>query len=709
MRLILAFFVTFILNNSGYTQIIDVAPWLTHNNLWTTEFYGENIVWVAGDSGIVLKSSDAGDSWIKLNTGFSFVPQKLSVIDSLNLLLRCKESYQIEAPVVFISSNDGGLTWNLVSFPFNDAVQTIWPFDINNWIAFGKNQMILRTSNGGNQWEIQSINYSSEISFSSIYFIDTLNGWLGARHSTFDSTGLYRTIDGGLTWSKIHVGFMEAVFVNQDTGYAIIPDYVIKTTNGGHDWFNVYNGLGERSAVSLKAVSADLIYLVIFGWLYTPEKTALIFSTDGGESWGKTDYITGHYIVYGMACNSNGIIMCGQAGFIGKTEYESTHVEALNGENITDVYQLENITFAVSYRGELYRSTDDGKSWNRIKTGYSRGNRIFFVNRSVGFISGTNVFRTLDGGDTWEEVITGYDPDYEGYIKYIVDKDEVVYLVPYSGIIIKSNDYGNTWVEVPSPILTYIRNFTAYDSLKMWISDSHKLYKTTNGGISWEFLNDLDWIDFIQFFTPDYGIMAQKFYKYTTNAGNTWNDFSGNEIYYHNIKSIQYFRDDYSIHLVHDASIYDNSHILKLYTDKFRNIFEFRGNHINMFFTNETEGWIVADRRIFRVTIPEVITSLPTDTILPSEFALNQNYPNPFNPSTKITYNIKEEAHVNLKIYDILGIELEVLVNKKVSAGYYETTFNGLNFPSGIYIYKLDILKDNKSLFSSSRKMILVK
>ncbi len=90
----------------------------------------------------------------------------------------------------------------------------------------------------------------------------------------------------------------------------------------------------------------------------------------------------------------------------------------------------------------------------------------------------------------------------------------------------------------------------------------------------------------------------------------------------------------------------------------------------------------------------------------PKEFALYQNYPNPFNPATTIRYSIPEAGSVpvNLKIYDILGREVETLVNKDQKAGNYEVLFNAGKYASGMYIYRL-----TAGNFKSVKKMMLVK
>jgi len=95
---------------------------------------------------------------------------------------------------------------------------------------------------------------------------------------------------------------------------------------------------------------------------------------------------------------------------------------------------------------------------------------------------------------------------------------------------------------------------------------------------------------------------------------------------------------------------------------------------------------------------------LPDVAIIPKENILFQNYPNPFNPSTKISYSIKEESLVTIKVYDILGKEIITLVNENKPLGNYEAEFDASQLPSGMYIYKLQA-----GNFTSVSKMILTK
>jgi len=91
-------------------------------------------------------------------------------------------------------------------------------------------------------------------------------------------------------------------------------------------------------------------------------------------------------------------------------------------------------------------------------------------------------------------------------------------------------------------------------------------------------------------------------------------------------------------------------------------------------------------------------------------YELSQNYPNPFNPKTVISYQLPASrgetvsSFISLNIYDVLGKEVGVLVNENKPAGIYSVTFNGANFPSGIYYYKL-VSGD----FTAVKKMMLIK
>ena len=88
----------------------------------------------------------------------------------------------------------------------------------------------------------------------------------------------------------------------------------------------------------------------------------------------------------------------------------------------------------------------------------------------------------------------------------------------------------------------------------------------------------------------------------------------------------------------------------------------------------------------------------------PSAFSLEQNFPNPFNPSTNIRYSVARTSEVTLKVYDILGREVQTLVHTMQSPGLYTVTLNASKFASGVYFYQL-----TAGSFTQTKKLMLLK
>lgn len=91
--------------------------------------------------------------------------------------------------------------------------------------------------------------------------------------------------------------------------------------------------------------------------------------------------------------------------------------------------------------------------------------------------------------------------------------------------------------------------------------------------------------------------------------------------------------------------------------------------------------------------------------IIPTTYSLSQNYPNPFNPVTKINYELPKDGKVKIVIYDILGRQIKTLVNNEIKqAGRYTVEFNGTQFASGVYFYRIQA-----GDFVQVKKMVLIK
>lgn len=93
-----------------------------------------------------------------------------------------------------------------------------------------------------------------------------------------------------------------------------------------------------------------------------------------------------------------------------------------------------------------------------------------------------------------------------------------------------------------------------------------------------------------------------------------------------------------------------------------------------------------------------------TSTEVPVRFSLEQNYPNPFNPITKLKFQMSKSGFAKLVIFDVTGKEIATLVNEEMNPGTYELSWDGSNYPSGIYFYEL-----TSEGFTQTKKMALIK
>jgi hypothetical protein len=120
------------------------------------------------------------------------------------------------------------------------------------------------------------------------------------------------------------------------------------------------------------------------------------------------------------------------------------------------------------------------------------------------------------------------------------------------------------------------------------------------------------------------------------------------------------------------------------------------------------EKLILVDKNRHKLVDYEFEIILGNPPAIPLDYKLYQNYPNPFNPKTTIQYSIPNEELVILKVYDLLGTEVAILVNEEKSPGKYEINWNASaeagRLPSGVYFYRLQA-----GSFIETKKMILLK
>lgn len=466
-------------------------------------------------------------------------------------------------------------------------------------------------------------------------------------------------------------------FLNENYGWAGGNEgCIIKTTDGGLNW--TYYSLGTKFTV-------HSIYFVdsLKGWaaIYTfnPQTAGyIIATTDGGSNWYYQHYtnnISLHRIQFidenlGWAVGSNGIFL-----------------RTLNGGAAWQEYFIsDQWTWAVYFinqnfgwcgdgtSGYIKKSTDGGLTWQFY---YAQSNaRIFdihFINNSTGWAAGEygQILRTDNGGLTWQPQSSSTSQQLRD-IDFIDENNG--WAVGLNGAIVHTTNGGTNWFAQSPGISNNLFGLSMFNNTIGWVAgDQGIVLFTDNGG------GGITPVELTSFVADYFDGAVNLSWATATELNNSgfnverktedgeWNKITfiqGNgtttETKYYSYSDI--LNDNLSTKLLYRLKQVD-----------------FDGS---VHYSNE----------------------IAIDISIPTKFTLKQNYPNPFNPITIINYQLSSKSSVTLKVFDILGNEVETLVQEEKDAGYYQVSFDASSLSSGIYFYMLKA--DN---FVQTRKMILLK
>ncbi|MFC2094789.1 T9SS type A sorting domain-containing protein, partial [Bacteroidota bacterium] len=393
---------------------------------------------------------------------------------------------------------------------------------------------------------------------------------------------------------------------------------------------------------------------------------------------------------------------------------------------------------------------------------------VFFVDSTTGWCAGRDgiIIHTSDGGNTWVE----QNSTVQTFIVslFFLDKNlgwalTITNTPPFGTIVLETTNGGEKWIPTDYPEDNVFMNTIFYfDSLNGWIGGS-KIAGTTDGGFSWvdasvdsSFVSNLPVLNF-NFYNRQFGYACGGFIDLagvvwrTTDFGLNWSSVgvSPDQVFdmfvFDSLNAITLSGDPEGFFGIGDIKTTDageNWSFEELplfglsFTIDFRVPTEgWSASGFKFLFTSDKgETWVEKQTPdsavIFDLTFVDSSTGyavgengvilkyrkeieIPTDSI-PSDYILYQNYPNPFNSSTKIKYTIPsvgthDRVYVQLKVYDVLGNEVAVLVNEEQPAGIYEVEFSVgqnsiLSLSSGVYFYTL-----SAGSFRETKKMLMLK
>jgi len=671
----------------------------------TVCFLDQNTGWVG--SGVHLfKTSDGGSTF-----QLEFINEGIREIKFVNSNTGFIGGYNL------YKTTNKGLNWLLINTGISNMSYDDICFinDNTGWIASLNFSKMIKTTDGGINW---SLYYIDTASINSIFFVNETTGWC-ARYKYQYKKPLIKTTNGGLNWFYQDVdtnvlGIQKLFFVNVNTGFCSYQDNIYKTSNSGINWSLINNNL---YATRLKFQDQNT------GWA-TCLSNSVKKTTNGGLNFMIVDtsisffsdvYFTTPNLIW--TTGGHGILKKSTNGGQTWTSFNSNfgfYSKSLSISKINNTVWFDD-----------FKSTDYGNTWmqfyNQVIGEIQCTN---FINDSTGFLARTSraiyyswqdIMKTTNNGTNWITVLStpfilSVTPVFKSF--YFVN-DFTGWAVGTDGMMYKTSNSGNNWLVQNTgttfslQAIKFINQFTGFCT-----ATNGNLLKTTDSGLNWSlyptgasaklygiFFTNINtgWI------TGENGQILK-----TTNSGLNW--FSQNTNTNKNIYNIYFMDNDFGWACGDSGLILKTLNSGNLWRIDMINI----GSEFNniVFFNHNTGLCYGKGGTILKTTTGGATWYQNNSDFLPSSFSLSQNYPNPFNPTTSIKYQIKELSSphvlggdlVQIKVYDILGKEIETLVNEKQSPGTYEVTWDASAFPSGVYFYRLEA-----GDFKQTNKMILIK
>ncbi|MBI3194946.1 MAG: hypothetical protein HYZ34_10850 [Ignavibacteriae bacterium] len=547
----------------------------TGNNLNDVVYLPSGIIVTVGERGMILRSTDDGSTWAIVPSGTTANINRVrvlqdSVLDIAMQLVAFTDSntlsstdsgasWQLSQVVLLdevisghkifvlvynelLYSDDGGMTWS--SLPLPAKYNKLYADPMNQLWILGRGS-VLRL-NGLFLEEMKdsiSNDHSPYFAYTSIYFTDSLNGWLTASDNFLNSYDalLFKTSNGGTHWQlkkTFWYGFSinNINFLDSLNGWMILGGGLVQTTDGGNTWLS-----SQATNVTSFALK-DSLHLITVGNVGT------IFQTNnGGIAWIRRNggepqsfgnvFFVNRWIGYIGDNSSPQIFKTTDGGFsFSKQQLPDS------GMGVQGIFFIDSlrgwVTLMEEYGqwGSIAATTDGGLNWNN-QTGRVRFriHDIWFTDSLHGFAitGGGSIRTTSDGGTTWSFDTSG-EPEYAGEYQCIQFLNRHIGWIggPY---IYKTTNGGMTWCkkEVDKTSDVTITGLSIVDSLNLWAVSSNrklpyippKLHYTTDGGERWCSLNPPTngWLYDVWFATPERGYIAGEngIYK-TIDAGKTW-------------------------------------------------------------------------------------------------------------------------------------------------------------------------------------------
>jgi hypothetical protein len=617
---------------------------------------GDSTVFVGMQSGGVFRSTNAGITWE--HTGLVTSGVKALMVDSSDLFAGTLEGV--------VRSTDRGTTWFLDTVGIGPRVMRSFTFNNGNLFAAGDDYAdVWRSTNRGASWTW----LGEQLSGSSSNLVV-----IGQYLFALTSDGVYRSSDRGLSWTFPNIPQAQvrpvAPLVVGSTLFVVTSEGLYRTTNFGASWEPLSPPYSYEQ-IEILGASGSVIFKVGGSW----GAGGLFFSSDLGTTWRQASLSPQDAPILSIFSHGDRL-------FAGTYGVPGVWVSTNNGDSwsttssgmiytgIGAFAAIDTMIFAGT-GGGVYRSTDNGVNWQPVNGNLpaSQIEDFALVPSSVGFVNfftaiGREVYRSMDTSGWW---------DIRATLSDSVRAFGVIGVNLFAGTagggVFRSSHSGADWVTANGGLTDLHVADLAVIGQDIFAATGIGVFRSTDLGVSWA--PTALQISGLQALTVDGNRLYATWYgggvSSSDDLGASWSA-AGNGLKAGHLAAIA----------VNEAYV-------------------FVGSEYGCVWRRPKED--------FTGVMPAV------EPAIPQIFALEQNYPNPFNPATVIKYTVARiggsglgTRNVDLRVYDLLGRQMAVLVNEREAPGTYEVSFDGSNLASGVYIYRL-----TAGSFVQSRKMLLIK
>jgi|GEM_PF-4122595 len=454
---------------------------------------GSQVLLAVGQSGLIARSADEGQSWRTVRTGLLGYPLLGLGCDASGHALAVGDEGLV------LRSRDGGLHWDSLPSPVDELITGVTVADSLRAILVTERGTAAVTVDGGRSWRTSIID--------SEYFVRHVRWQNGVILASGSDGGIWKSADEGMTWtaSPPVTGLYLAASALAPSGREFLvgnSGVILKREENSGSWHFVSQG--PHTALQGMTVLAPSIWLAygqdglilkttdagqtweekagtdlyLAGSFQGEEKRrgilagyhgVLSYTEDGGETWAESSTSPKVGVIFGVAwSDSLSAIAVGQYGGWWKTGDGGHSWEALpphpdlNGENLSGIgFRDAKEGFIVGYQGVMMRTQDGGSHWSKVALPTTENLYGFaFRDSRVGMAVGAHgtALVTRDGGETWVAQNTGSPDDYLFTVSWLGGDTALVSGAwGHYSVIRMTTDFGKTWIplEVPTEIVVF--------------------------------------------------------------------------------------------------------------------------------------------------------------------------------------------------------------------------------------------------------------